>query len=249
MIFPKVIAHRGLPHAAPENTMASFKEALSLGVDGIETDVQQTIDGQLVICHDELLNRTTNGTGLLKDYTLNELKKLSAGAWFNKKFISETIPTLREFFDLVHDKDILINLEIKSGVVLYPDIEKHIIDMIHEYNIGSKIIISSFNHYSLVTCKEIDSSINTGILYESGLFEPWNYARSVGAEALHPSLYNIKPELMKGIKENNIKVNPYTVDSLEQMKYMVAMQVDGIITNYSDRLITLKKEWLEKNEA
>lgn len=240
--FPMIIGHRGAPVMAPENTMASFKAAIKLGVDGIETDVQETADGHLVLCHDELLNRTTNGKGLIKDYRLSELKELSAGAWFGSKFENERIPTLKEFFDLVCDRELLINIEIKSGVILYPDIEKHLINMIHEYNIGHKVIISSFNHYSLLACKKIDSGIKTGILYMAGLVDPWLYAKHIGADALHPLFYNIRPEIMEGVKKNNITVNPFTVDNENEMRYMISMGVDGIITNYPDRLLKIKNE-------
>lgn len=240
--FPLIIGHRGAPKMAPENTLASFRTAMGLGVDGLETDVQKTSDGHLVLCHDETLDRTTNGRGLIKDYSLAELKKLSAGAWFAKEYEDEKIPTLRELLDLVHDRDLLINIEIKSGVVLYPDIEKDTIAMIHEYGIEHKVILSSFNHYSLVTCKEIDSSIKTGILYMAGLYEPWEYAKKIGADALHPFFYNIKPEIMEGIRKNKIMVNPFTVNSESEMKYMISMGVDGIITDYPDRLIKIKRE-------
>jgi glycerophosphoryl diester phosphodiesterase len=118
LAFPKIIGHRGASHIAPENTMASFEAALKLGVDGIETDVQETKDGQLVLCHDELLNRTTNGKGLIKDYTLKELKELSAGAWFSKEYENERIPLLEELLDILKNRDILINIEIKSGVLI-----------------------------------------------------------------------------------------------------------------------------------
>lgn len=247
--FPKIIAHRGIPHLAPENTMASFKKALDACVDGIETDVQETRDGELIICHDEMLNRTTNGKGLIKDYTLKELKNLSAGGWFSKEYENEKIPTLKEFIELVYDKDILINIEIKSGIILYPDIEKRLIDMIHQYKIGHKIILSSFNHYSLVTCKELDDSIKTGVLYMAGLVNPWDYAKKINADALHPLFYNIRPEIMEGIRKNKIMVNPFTVNQDEHMKHMIFMGVDGIITDYSDNLIKIKEEWSDKIEA
>lgn len=249
MYFPKVIAHRGVPHVAPENTMASFNAAIEMGVDGIETDVQETKDGKLVICHDELLNRTTDGKGLLKDYTLKELKSMSAGSWFSEEFEDQRIPTLKEFLDIVKDKDIILDIEIKSGVVLYPDIEKKLIGMLNEYGLQDRTIISSFNHYSLVACKEIDSSIKTGALYMCGLVAPWEYAKRIGADALHPYFYNVRPEIMKGIKENHVMVNPFTVDEEAHMKYMICMGVDGIITNYPDRLLKLKKEMKNSNEA
>lgn len=249
MVFPKIIGHRGVPHLAPENTMSSFKAALKIGVDGIETDVQETKDGQLVICHDEILNRTTDGQGLLKDYTLKELKSLSAGSWFSDEFKFERIPTLSEFLNLVKDTGVFINLEIKSGVILYPNIENLIINMVHDYNLERRTILSSFNHYSLLTCKEIDSSIKTGALYMCGMVEPWIYAKRIGADALHPFFYNVRPEIMGGIKENHILVNPFTVDEEAHMRYMISMGVDGIITNYPDKLLKINNEMGSENEA
>lgn len=242
MIFPKIISHRGTSRVAPENTMAAFRSALELKIDGIETDVQLTRDGHVVICHDEMLNRTTDGEGLLCKYTLDELKALSAGSWFSEEFKDEKIPTFIEFLELVADRQILINIEIKSGIVMYPGIEKKVIDMINEYGIGDRVIISSFNHYSLVECKKIDASIKTGILYIAGIYEPWDYAKKVGADALHPLLYNIRREIMEGAKKNNVLVNPFTVNDLNQMRNMVAMEVDGIITDLPDVLIKLRED-------
>lgn len=242
MAFPKIIGHRGAPVKAPENTMASFKTALEMGVDGIETDVQMTLDGHLVLCHDELLNRTTNGSGLIKDHTLAQLKELSAGVWFGESFKYEKIPTLDELLDLLADKNVFINIEIKSGVVLYPNIEKKVIDMIHDYRMEDRVILSSFNHYSLLECKKIDKSIKTGMLYMAGFVEPWEYAKKIGADALHPLFYNIRPELMEGIKKSGLSVNPFTVNGEREMRYMISMGVDGIITDYPDRLLMIKKE-------
>lgn len=241
MAFPKIIAHRGVPHIAPENTMASFISAIEMGADGIETDVQQTKDGHLVLIHDEKVDRTTDGKGLVKDFTLDEIRKLSAGVKFNRKFKDQKIPTLEEFLELVEGKDLLINIEIKSGVVLYPGIEKHTIDMIHKYHLDKNIILSSFNHYALVTCKEIDSSIKTGILYMEGLVEPWEYARKIGADALHPFFYTVRPEIIGDMKKSGLIINPFTVDGQREMEAMIDLGVDGIITNYPDRLIKIKK--------
>jgi glycerophosphoryl diester phosphodiesterase len=114
---------------------------------------------------------------------------------------------------------------------------------------GSKVILSSFNHYSLLSCKEADSTIKTGILYMCGLVEPWEYAKKIGADALHPLFYNIRPEIMSGIKMSGVAVNPFTVNEEAHMRYMILMGVDGIITDYPDRLIKIKKEMGTDNEA
>ncbi|SHI21599.1 glycerophosphoryl diester phosphodiesterase [Sporobacter termitidis DSM 10068] len=240
MMFPAIIGHRGVPHLAPENTMASFKLALESGADGLETDVQMTKDGELVLIHDELLERTTDGTGLVATHTLGELRALDAGGWFSPEFKGERIPTLREFLEFVSGRDLLVNIEIKSGVVLYPGIEQELIALLRAYGVTENVIISSFNHYSLVACKEIDGAIKTGILYMCGMVNPWVYAKSIGADALHPLFYSVRSETIGGMKDSGLLINPYTVDAPRDMRNMIGLGVDSIITNYCDVLRRIK---------
>lgn len=232
----KIIAHRGFSSRAPENTMSAFEIALEFGVDGLELDVQLSKDGELVVCHDELLDRTTNGSGLLKDYTLEELKELDAGGWYSKEYGGEKIPTLREVLDLVKGKDLLLNIELKSGVISYPGIEEKTVSLVKEYGLVDNTIISSFNHYSLVEIKKVMPEMAIGILYMEGLYEPWDYAEKLQARALHPYFYNIVPEIVKGAKERGLLLNPFTVDEPRHIAMVVDAQVDGIITNYPDRV-------------
>ncbi len=241
---PLVIAHRGDSKNAPENTLASFKKALEMGVDGIEFDVQLTKDGQLVVIHDERVDRTTDGIGYVKDFTLKELKMLDAGLKFDKKFAGEKIPTLFEVFELVKYKKLILNIEIKSGIVLYPGIEEKLIKMINEYHFENRVVISSFNHYSLRDIKKMAPEFKIGLLYQSGLVEPWHIATRMKAYSLHPFYFNIIPELVNGCKKNNIKLFPWTVDKKEDMEMIVKESVDAIITNDPQTLINL----LEKGE-
>jgi glycerophosphoryl diester phosphodiesterase len=241
-MFPAIIGHRGIPHLAPENTMASFKLALEKGAGGLETDIQMTKDGELVLIHDETLERTTNGTGLVASHTLAELRALDAGSRFSPDFKNEKIPTLREFLEFVSGRELLINIEIKSGVVLYPGIERKLIEMLREFNMRDNVIISSFNHYSLVTCKELDDGLKTGILYMAGLVDPWIYAKRINADALHPLFYAVRSETIGGMKESGLLLNPWTVDDPKAMRGMVALGVDGIITNYCDVLSEIRTE-------
>ena len=178
-------AHRGASGYCPENTMASFAKAIELGATGIETDVQMTSDGQLVLIHDETLLRTTGVDKYVKDVTLAEIKQLDAGSWFDESFAAEKIPTLDELMQLAKQHKIKLNIEIKSGIILYPGIEQKVIDKVYEYEFQDDVIISNFNHYSLALCKQIDSHIATGILYMEGLYRPWDYAASLQANALH----------------------------------------------------------------
>lgn len=231
------IAHRGFSGLYPENTMLAFQKAVEAGCDGIENDVQLTKDGVAVICHDELVDRTTDGKGLICEYTYKDLSKLDAGIRREKKFKGQRIPTLDEFLDYVKDKNLYINIELKTGIIVYEGIEELVIKKIHEYKLQNKVILSSFNHYSMVLCKKIDNSIKTGLLYEAGLYHPEKYAEYVGADALHPLFYSVlNEEVVKDIKKKNFIINTYTVNEEKYMKRLMELGIDGIITNYPDKL-------------
>lgn len=239
---PLIIAHRGASKKAPENTMASFKKALELGANGIELDVHLSSDGHLVVTHDEQLERTSNGKGLVKDKSLDELKSLDFGSWFSPEFKNEKIPTLEEVLDLLDNWDGLLNIEIKNGPIFYSGIEEAVSQAIMSHKRANRTIISSFNHYSLVEIRKLNPAIITAPLYMAGIFEPWEYARRLGSVAIHPLFYNIVPEVVRGCKLNNIGVNPFTVDQPEHIKAMVAAGVDGIITNVPDVALKIVKE-------
>ena len=231
------IAHRGFSGKYPENTMLSFKKAVEAGCDGIENDVQLTKDGVAVICHDEKIDRTTNGTGFIKDYTYKELLKFDAGIRWGKEFKGLAIPTLDEFLNYVRDKNLYLDIELKTGVILYDGIEEIVIRKINESGVKERTILSSFNHYSMVKCKTIDDTVKTGLLYTAGLYEPQRYAEYVGADALHPLFYSVLNEqIVKNIKNADLLINTYTVNEEIYMKKLIQLGIDGIITNYPDRL-------------
>jgi len=229
-------AHRGASAYYPENTMLSFGKALEMGATGIETDVQLTKDGVLVLIHDETLNRTTNGEGLVKDYTYKELSELDAGSWMGEEFKGIKIPRVEELIYLTLDKNIIINFEIKNGIIKYEHIEQMLIDLIYKHKINRKVILSSFNHYSIVECNKISKGINTGILYMEGIYKPYNYAQTVGASSIHPYFQSINEQVIKETQKHRTQINVFTVDDDEDMKFFLKMKVNGIITNYPDLL-------------
>ncbi|MGK0465231.1 glycerophosphodiester phosphodiesterase [Clostridium sp.] len=235
-------AHRGASAYFPENTILSFEKALEMGCTGIETDVQMTRDGVLVLIHDEMVNRTTNGEGLVADYTYSELNKLDAGSWMGEEFKGIKIPTVEELIYLVQDKNIIIDFEIKSGVVIYENIEQKLIELIYKHRIVNKVILSSFNHYSIAKCNKISKEISTGVLYMAGIYKPYDYAKTVGANAIHPYFLAVNEEVIKQTKKHKIKVNVFTVDDEKYMKSFLEMKVDGIITDYPDKLNKLMKD-------
>lgn len=232
-------AHRGAAGHYPENTMLAFAKALELGATGIESDVQMTRDGQLILIHDETLQRTAGTAEWVKDLTLAEIKQLEVGSWFHADYVGERIPTLEELLDLVSGTDALVNLELKTGVVLYPGIEQKVLDTVRRYGLSERIIISSFNHYSLVECKSLAPDIRTGILYMEGLYEPWNYAKRIGADALHAYQYALTPELVAEAKAAGVVYHPFTVNDPKVMQALIAAGVAGIITDFPDRLAEL----------
>lgn len=231
-----VYAHRGASGYAPENTMAAFQKAVELGSCGIECDVQMTRDGYLVICHDETVDRTTDGKGFIKDFTLEELRKLDAGSRFGKEFKGQRIPLLSELLELVRNTGLFLNIEIKSGIVLYPGIEEKVLSEVETFGLQEKVIISSFNHYSVNRVKQLAPSVKAGILYMEGLFEPWNYMKAVGCECAHPFYMALVPEIAEEIKKRGFQINVFTVNEPQHAVKLAEMGVDIIITNYPDKI-------------
>lgn len=233
----KVFAHRGLASLYPENTIVAFKKALEYEIDGIETDVQMTKDGALVIFHDEDLVRTTGVKGFLKDYTLAEIKKLNANNGYEGHF---EIPTLDEFLDLVKDYDITINLELKTSVFDYPGIEKLVYDKIKEYKLENRIIISSFNHYSLLRYRRLDKDIKIGLLTADRLINPIKYIMKYHFNCYHPFFMALTKEDVEKAHKNNIDVNVWTVDIDEAYNMLKLMGADCIMTNCCNKYCKLK---------
>ncbi|MDR2974291.1 MAG: glycerophosphodiester phosphodiesterase [Propionibacteriaceae bacterium] len=234
----KVFAHRGASGYAPENTLAAFKLACELGADGIELDVQMTKDGEVVVIHDERVDRTTDGRGLVKDHTFDQLRALDASMG-SETYRNEKIPTLGEVFDLVADSPTAINIEIKDSRVLYPGLTDRVLEMIDERDWEYRVTISSFNHMTLAYVRQIGSLMNTGVLFQDILFEPWNYAHQVWATALHPHFLYVDsvPNLLEESHNSLLEVNVWTVDEIADIDRMIARGVDGIITNYPDRAL------------
>ena len=156
--LPAVIAHRGGRDWAPENTLEAFRRTVQAGVDGVEFDVHRCATGELVVIHDDDLNRTTNGVGLVKDVTLPELKRLSAGLWFDNAFREERVPLLQEVLDLF-DGNTLIDIELKNSPVGYEGIEEDLLREIEPYRSKLKLAVSSFDHHCLQRLRALDSDI------------------------------------------------------------------------------------------
>ncbi|WP_215141132.1 glycerophosphodiester phosphodiesterase [Exiguobacterium qingdaonense] len=225
----KRFAHRGVMAHRPENTMSAFRLALKTGADGIETDVHMTKDGELVLIHDETLERTTDGVGLVSSYTLNELRQFNAGI---RHGLDERIPTLVELFELVQNETVLLNLEVKTDVLRYDGIESRILDCIDSSGIEpSRIILSSFNHRTIHRLKQMRPEIEAAILLAYPLYDTVGYLDSVGADSVHPHINRITDEEIRTLHRHGVPVRPYTIKSKAQLERCLAHHVDAIFVN------------------
>lgn len=151
MAYTKIIAHRGSRGNRPENTLEAFQEALKVSSDGIELDVHLSKDGQVVVIHDETVDRTTSGKGYVKDMTLKQLKELDAGSWFDPKYSNARIPTLQEVLDLLAENHFsgVLNVELKTDVFQYSAIEEKVLALAEPYLAQFSVIYSSFHYETL----------------------------------------------------------------------------------------------------
>lgn len=230
----KIWAHRGASGYAPENTLEAFELAVHQNADAIELDIQLTKDGEIVVAHDEKINRITDKSGWIKDYTLKELKQLR----FNRThpaFTNACIPTLKEVYELIQPTKLTVNVELKTSICFYPGIEEKALNLAQKMGMEERIIYSSFNHYTLKYLKELDSSVKTGLLYEDGWINVPAYGNNMGVNALHPAIYLLQyPDFLEDCKKYNLPLHVWTVNAKEDMQKLMKMEVDAIITDFPD---------------
>lgn len=237
---PIITAHRGASSLAPENTLASIKAALKLNPDRIEIDVQQTLDSVVVLMHDITLNRTTNGTGLIKEKTFKAISKLDAGSWFSSTFIGEKIPILEDAIQLTKGKCQLI-IEIKKGSDFYPNIEKNILNLIVKHNAEKWVIIHSFDYAVLEKIHNLNSNIPIHKLF-FGKLKSLPYVISNKLEYLDIEKYTFikeysinyvfaNKETISYLKSKDKKINVWTVNDYKNINELMALGIDGIITD------------------
>jgi glycerophosphoryl diester phosphodiesterase len=238
---PLIIAHRGASGEAPENTLAAFQLALDQGCDALELDIHLSLDGRLMVCHDFTVDRTTNASGRIVDIAASQLRTYDAGIWFNKKYKGQQIPFLAEVFEMI-PQDIIVNVEIKMIPEYENKIEQKLVDLLIEKDRLSNVVISSFDHSCLVRLMKMEPRAKIGLLYQSSLINPVEYAAllNVPVFSLHPH-FNIinKKDIIKA-KSYVISVYPWTVDQIKDMRKLINKGAAGIITNYPVRMKALK---------
>lgn len=236
----KIFAHRGASAYAPENTVEAFALAMEQGADGIELDVQMTKDGQIVVIHDETIDRVSDGTGAVRDYTLEELKKFHFSNHM-ENYENAVIPTLKEVLDLIKSSNMLLNIELKTGIYWYPNLEEKTMELVKEAGMEDRVIYSSFNHYSIKKILELDSHAECAFLYSDVILNVDKYAKNAGVCGLHPAVYHLKmAELLKEYQESGLKVRVWTVNKKEDMEKFIKADLEAVITNYPDKALEIR---------
>lgn len=229
---PFIIAHRGGSHEVPENTLVAFRHAIDAGMKLVELDVQMTLDGELVVIHDETVDRTTNGSGMVGGFTLEEIRRLDAGSHFDPRYAGERIPLLREVFDLCVPEGVGVVVEIKDPN-LYPGVEQKVVALIGEMWLrgAENIWCISFDHEAIRKIRELDATIPLGYLYtpdQTDFAQPDDtiqaYCPYYGTALQHPDQVANAHEMGK-------LVLVYTVNTEAELRALAAIGVDGMVTD------------------
>jgi glycerophosphoryl diester phosphodiesterase len=233
-----VIGHRGAAGEAPENTLASFQLAVEQGADAVELDIHVSADGELVVCHDSAVDRTTNGKGEISESTVKKLKMLDAGSWFAPRFASEKLPLLQEVFALI-PSSVMINVEVKCRYSAR--LETRLLELIKQYDRLSGVVISSFDHKTLIKLKRAEPDLRIGLLYSANPANHCQLAEMTGIEvySLHPYYKLIDPEDVRDAVLNGLLVYPFTINGEKDIKQALEAGVSGIITDFPERVKAL----------
>ena len=245
---PILYAHRGFSGKYPENSPLAFYKALEeTNVDGIESDVHISKDGKLVIFHDATVERTSNGTGFIKDHTYEEMLQLDIGAWKSPEYAGQHIWTLDQLLDFIKETGLLLNLELKNYEVFYEGLEERVIEEIVSRRMEEQVSVSSFNHISMQQFKLLNPEIETGLLYDKPYLDMEAYIARSNADNMHPRymLMQYQPELMQLYHEKGMKVVTWTVDGPDDIRDMLRLGADAIISNDADVLCRVVQESFE----
>jgi glycerophosphoryl diester phosphodiesterase len=224
------IAHRGSSGTHPENTLAAFLAAADEGAQMCELDVQATRDGAVVVMHDEIVDRTTDGHGAVAQFTLAEIQRLDAGAKFDAKFSGERIPTLDEVMTAVRSK-LGLNIEIKEGAV-----ERQVCELMRAHDALTTSMVSSFEWQALEAVRAIDPAIRVALLAEKNPAALLEAAVAMRAYAVNPRYDMVDAALCRESHARGLQVLVWTVDVPAAMRTLIDAGVDGIMTNYPARL-------------
>lgn len=240
-----IIGHRGASGHAPENTLAAFKKAVALGANFIETDLQLSRDAHFVAIHDDTVDRTTNGLGKVHDQTLAVLRRLDAGSWFGSEYTGERIPTLEEILEFAKKNDVVFYLELKPSGSWGG--EHALIGALRESGEVARVVVISFDPAVLGALRKIEPTLMTGVLYDGQLADPQKAAMDVGARQIVVRGDLVTPAMMVEAHKKDVQVVCWTVNHPAHIRSLMAAGVDGIMSDYPDRLISAQKKDSDKS--
>ncbi|ONI45780.1 hypothetical protein AN640_04085 [Candidatus Epulonipiscium fishelsonii] len=234
-------AHRGYKKEYPENTLLSIRKAIVSGANGIEIDVHLSKDGELVVIHDEDVNRTFEGIGLVRDYTLEELKE------FKNRDEREdgdcSIPTLQEVFNIVKPYKLPILIELKTDMIQYEGIEEAVIQLIKQNDYMEHSAIMGFNWDTIKKCRELDPDVRLGLSkHDRFNLDILDKAKEIDIQMLTLNYDILSPDIMVTLRDLGYEINVYTVNRKHDMKKMMDYEVHRIITDDPELLVSLLKE-------
>jgi glycerophosphoryl diester phosphodiesterase len=231
----EVIAHRGASGTRPENTLVAFRRAEALGAHMIELDVQLSRDGEVVVMHDDTLERTTDGRGALVTHTLAELRRLDAGRWFGEPFAGERIPTLAEVLNEIR---LPINVELKAGGG--PGLEARTLAVVRSAGALGRVIFSSFDPDALLRLRTLTADAELAVLWtRRGLFPGLELARRVAARGLHLRKKIASPAGLAAVRETGLAIRVWTVNEPREFAPLGVAGASGVFTDYPERFLLL----------
>lgn len=262
-----IIAHRGARSLAPENTLLAAVKALEHHADGWELDVAMSLDGELVVLHDDTLERTSNVEQVFPDkkpwsvyeFSLEELRQLDFGSWFVESdpfgliaqeeissaelagFNGVSLPTLREALEFTKSNHWWVNIEIKDASEIPADavIVAEVVNLVEALEMEDQVLISSFNFDYLKQVKDLNPDLATGVLVSKLVMDPLSLMQELDAQAFHPCIKATYPEQVQLLRENGYDFNVWTVNEVSEMQDLIEMGVTGIITDFPQRLVPL----------
>lgn len=230
------IGHRGAAGTRPELTRASFERAIELGADMIELDVQLTRDGELVVLHDRVLGRTVRGHGAVRDRTLRELQSLDAGSWFDPVYGAERVPSLDELFDLTRGR-VDLNVEIKSPQIDWQATAKRLAEKLKDPERCRSTVVSCFDMGALHALRSESAGARIGVLWKDpNLEDAWRQAVELQAVSLHPHWLLADAKTLQAAHERGLSVLVWTVNEPADIERLASLGVDGIISDFPERL-------------
>ncbi|MFN8523421.1 MAG: glycerophosphodiester phosphodiesterase family protein [Chloroflexota bacterium] len=238
---PRVFGHRGAMGHCPENTFASFERAVQQGVDAIELDIHLTRDDRLAVIHDHHLDRTTSGSGTVRQHLLAEIQALDAGSHFSPEFAGERVPELDEVLDWARDRCVL-DIEIKGGYAPYPGISQHVVRAIQRHSAQDRVIVISFDHPTVAQVKGLAPDVATGVLWACRPVDPVGVARAANADAILPHWTHCYAEDVSLAHAAGISVHPWATSEPAEIESLIDAGVDSICSNHPDRVIKLVRQ-------